>query len=69
METLDREDALAFYRRFYAPENAVLVVAGDVTAEDVKALAEKTYGKIEPHGAAARRAIARRSRRRSPSGA
>ena len=50
METLDRTDALAFYRRFYAPENAVLVVAGDVTAEDVKALADKTYGKIERHG-------------------
>ena len=31
METLDREDALDFYRRFYAPDNAVLIVAGDVT--------------------------------------
>ena len=51
METLDREDALTFYRRFYTPDNAVLVVAGDVTAEEVKALAEKTYGKIERHGA------------------
>jgi zinc protease len=50
METLDREDALSFYRRFYAPDNAVLVVAGDVTPEDVKALAEKTYGKIERQG-------------------
>ncbi len=40
-------DALAFYRRFYVPDNAVLMVAGDVTAEEVKALAEKTYGKIE----------------------
>ena len=50
METLNRQDALTFYRRFYAPENAVLVVAGDVTAEDVKALAEATYGRIEPHG-------------------
>ncbi|MEA2875299.1 MAG: zinc protease [Hyphomicrobiales bacterium] len=50
METLDREDALAFYRRFYVPDNAVLIVAGDVTAEEVKALAEKTYGKIERRG-------------------
>ena len=47
METLDREDALAYYRRFYQPDNAVLIVAGDVTPDDVKALAEKTYGKIE----------------------
>ncbi|MFA9387733.1 MAG: M16 family metallopeptidase, partial [Methyloceanibacter sp.] len=30
IEALDREDALAFYRRFYGPQNAVLVVAGDV---------------------------------------
>jgi len=47
METLNREDALTFYRRFYAPDNAVLIVAGDVMADDVKTLAEKTYGKIE----------------------
>jgi zinc protease len=51
METLDRADALAFYHRFYAPENAVLVVAGDVEPADVKALAEKTYGKIQRHAA------------------
>jgi len=50
METLNREDALAFYRRFYAPNNAVLVVAGDVTADEVKTLAEDTYGKVERRG-------------------
>ena len=50
METLDRTDALAFYKRFYAPDNAVLVVAGDVTPEEVKTLAQATYGKIERHG-------------------
>jgi zinc protease len=49
METLNREDALAFYKRFYTPDNAVLVVAGDVNAEEVRALAEKTYGRIERH--------------------
>ncbi len=47
IEKLNREDALAFYRRFYAPNNAILVVAGDVTADEVKKLAEETYGKIE----------------------
>src|SRR5580704_9531742 len=31
IEKLNREDALAFYKRFYAPNNAILVVAGDVT--------------------------------------
>ncbi|HET8919516.1 MAG TPA: pitrilysin family protein [Xanthobacteraceae bacterium] len=46
IEQLNREDALAFYRRFYSPNNAVVVIAGDVTAEEVKANAEATYGKI-----------------------
>jgi zinc protease len=46
IEKLTREDALAFYRRFYTPNNAVVVIAGDVTADEVKALAEKTYAKV-----------------------
>jgi zinc protease len=46
IEKLNREDALAFYHRFYTPNNAVIVVAGDVTAAEVKVLAEKTYGKV-----------------------
>ncbi|WP_460449183.1 M16 family metallopeptidase [Alsobacter sp. SYSU BS001988] len=52
IETLGREDALAFYKRFYTPENAILVVAGDVAAEEVRALAEATYGKIPAMGEA-----------------
>ncbi|MBB6309224.1 M16 family metallopeptidase [Xanthobacter tagetidis] len=47
IKKLNREDALAFYRRFYAPNNALLVVAGDVTPEEVRALAEKTYGTVK----------------------
>ncbi len=43
---LSRDDALAFYRRWYAPNNAILVVAGDVTPETVRPLAEKYYGTI-----------------------
>jgi len=43
---LDREDALGFYKRFYAPNNALLVVAGDVEPDEVKRLAEETFGKI-----------------------
>lgn len=49
MEALDLEAALAFYERFYAPNNAILVVAGDVNPEDVKTLAEKYYGVIAPN--------------------
>jgi zinc protease len=50
IRALNREDAFAFYRRFYAPENAILVVAGDVEQGEVRALAEKTFGKIPRHG-------------------
>jgi zinc protease len=55
IESLSRDDALAFYRRFYTPNNAVVVVAGDVTAEEVKADAEETYGKIAPRAEIAAR--------------
>ncbi len=48
IESLGRDDALAFYRRFYTPNNAIVVIAGDVTPEEVKADAEETYGKIAP---------------------
>ncbi|MEQ8825107.1 MAG: pitrilysin family protein [Filomicrobium sp.] len=43
---LDQDDAISFYKQFYAPNNAILVVAGDVTVDEVKALATETYGKV-----------------------
>jgi len=46
IEKLDREDALAFYKRFYAPNNATLVIAGDVEAGDVRPMVERTFGEI-----------------------
>ncbi len=46
MEELSLADALAFYRRYYAPNNAILVVAGDVEAEAVFAMAEKHFGPL-----------------------
>ncbi|MEZ5998468.1 MAG: pitrilysin family protein [Hyphomonas sp.] len=49
---LTPEDGLSFYHEYYSPENAVLVVAGDVTPEEVRTLAEETYGKIQPTGTA-----------------
>lgn len=51
IEKLDREDALAFYRRFYAPNNATLVIAGDVGADEVRPMVEATFGKIAPQPA------------------
>ena len=38
---LETEDILAFYRRYYAPDNAVLVVAGDITMEELKPRSEE----------------------------
>ncbi len=46
METLDMEDALSFYQTHYAPNNAILVVTGDVQPDEVKSLADQYYGVI-----------------------
>ena len=46
MEALDMDDALSFYRTFYAPNNAILVVSGDVMPDEVRRLAEIYYGAI-----------------------
>ncbi len=46
MEELDIEDALSFYDLYYSPNNAILVVAGDVEPDEVLALAEQYYGPI-----------------------
>jgi zinc protease len=79
MQGLTRQDALDWYARWYAPNNAMLVVAGDVSAEDVRVLAERHYGPIprkavpararaqEPPPIAARRVELRDSRVRQPS--
>ena len=48
MEKLTRQDALDWYHTYYAPNDAVLVVAGDVTPDQVRALAEKYYGPLAP---------------------
>jgi zinc protease len=46
MATLTRQDALDWYNRYYTPNNAVVVVAGDVDEAEVRALVEQTYGKV-----------------------
>jgi zinc protease len=48
MEALTRDDALAWYRRYYAPNDAVLVVAGDVDPAEVERLAREYYGPLAP---------------------
>jgi len=49
LEKLTVEDARAFYKDHYAPNNAILVIAGDVTLDEVRPLAEKYYGIIAPN--------------------
>lgn len=50
VEALTPQDGIDFYKKYYSPENAILVVAGDVSGEEVRTLAEEHYGQIEPSG-------------------
>ena len=52
---LTRDDAIDFYRKYYAPNNAVLVVAGDVDPDEVRALAQEYYGPRIPSDAITKR--------------
>lgn len=79
IRSLTRADALDWYRTWYAPNNAVLIVAGDVDPDTVRQLAETHYGPIparavparvrpaEPPPQAARRVALRDPRVRQPS--
>jgi len=55
---LSTETALAFYRRWYAPNNAVLIVGGDITAAELRPLAEKHYGAVPARAVPERKRIA-----------
>lgn len=48
IEALNREAALDFYKTYYAPNNAILVIAGDVYPDEVKALAKEHFGPLKP---------------------
>ena len=48
-EALTLEDAVSFYKKHYGPNNAILVVAGDVEPDEVRRLAEQYYGVIPPN--------------------
>jgi zinc protease len=50
VEALTPQDGIEFYKKYYSPENAILIVAGDVTGDEVRELAEEHYGQIEPSG-------------------
>ena len=48
LQNMAAADALAWYQRWYAPNNAVVVIAGDVDPQQVLKLAEKYFGPIPP---------------------
>ena len=48
LQNMTAADALEWYQRWYAPNNATIVIAGDVDASKVRVLAEKYFGKIPP---------------------
>lgn len=49
LDNLTADDARSFYKQWYNPLNAVVVIAGDVKPEDALALAEKYYGSLPTH--------------------
>jgi zinc protease len=55
LENMQAEDARQWYRDWYAPNNATLVVVGDVTAQEVFKLAEKYFGRIKSRPLPARK--------------
>ncbi|MCX7630083.1 MAG: insulinase family protein [Geminicoccaceae bacterium] len=52
-----REDAVDFYERWYAPNNAILIVVGDVDADTLRPLAERHYGPLPPRAVPPRRRV------------
>lgn len=48
LQRMTIEDLRAWYRLWYAPNNATLVVVGDVTVDEVRGLAERHFGRIPP---------------------
>ncbi|TWG83839.1 zinc protease [Cupriavidus gilardii J11] len=48
LQNMRVEDVRKWYREWYVPNNAILVVAGDVNAAEVRAMAERTYGRLKP---------------------
>ncbi|TQF79758.1 insulinase family protein [Elioraea sp. Yellowstone] len=55
IRAIPREALVAFHERYYGPGNAILVVQGDVTTDQVRRLAEVTYGRLPRTGRVERR--------------
>ncbi len=56
VEAIEREDLLKLYRTYYAPDNAALILTGNITLEQGRGYAQKFFGdwKADPEAAKAR---------------
>src|SRR4051812_77648 len=50
LQTMTRDDLYAYYRRYYVPNNATLVIVGDVETDEALRQAERYFGRIQPGG-------------------
>jgi len=57
MRNLSKEDALYYYEKYYTPNNAVLLISGDVTVEEVRPLVKQYFDSIP------QRTVPKRARR------
>ena len=55
LENMTAADAREWYNTWYAPNNATLVVVGDVNAQDVLKLTKQYFGPLKPHALPARK--------------
>lgn len=58
LNTITRSDLEAFHRQYFVPNNAILAVVGDVTADDAFARAQKVFGEWRPHDLPVRTSVA-----------
>jgi zinc protease len=47
---MTRDDLVSHYRRYYAPDNAAVVIAGDIDPDDARARVAKAFGSLRPSG-------------------
>ncbi len=54
LQTMTRDDLFRYYRRYYVPNNATLVIVGDVDTDDAIRRVEQHFGRIQPGSELAR---------------
>jgi zinc protease len=54
LQSMSRDDLFGYYRRHYVPNNATLVIVGDVDSDEALGLAARHFGSFQPGSVAAR---------------